>query len=132
MSRDDGIHVKETSEGFEVRHWMGESGGSLMGTEQSLEDAIKRGQEAGSTEYGFTFEFRDDEDLKKDRLWREFHHARTQLGLTAGQFARAVQDRHPTCRGLFSSNEQTHLTAMRYWHARIEKNAEEIWKLESV
>lgn len=131
MSADDGIHIKETDEGFEVRHWMGEGPGSLMGTEQSLDAAIKRGQEAGQTEYGFTFSFRDDADLKKDRLWRQFHHARIQLGLVSKNFARAVSERHPTCRSLFSPNEESHLNAMRHWRAQLEKHAEEIRELES-
>lgn len=59
MSADDGIHVKETSEGFEVRHWMGEDSGRLLGIFPSIDLAIKRGQEEGTTEYGFSFTFHE-------------------------------------------------------------------------
>lgn len=54
---DTGIRVRETAEGFEVRHYAGGHNGWLLDTVPSLDDAIRVGQDVGPTEFGFSFEF---------------------------------------------------------------------------
>lgn len=58
MSSDDGIHIVKTRQGYEVRHWQGESYGRALATYATLEEAIKRGQ-GERTEYGLSFELDD-------------------------------------------------------------------------
>jgi hypothetical protein len=59
MSSDDGIHIVKTRQGYQVRHWVGESDGRPLATYATLEEAIKRGQ-AERTEYGLSFELDED------------------------------------------------------------------------
>lgn len=56
MSSDDGIHIVETLDGYEIRLWQGEGEGSVVATRDDLKEAVQCAQQF-HTEYGMSFSF---------------------------------------------------------------------------